>query len=155
MSKWPQLCVRCGENNKNLLSEQKFRWKYLIMLSQSQSQESSQSKDSALDVSAFICQHCIRVGRIRWISIFLISLLGSLFGFMLVFGAFGGIILEGLIILLPSLGVLIFTLLMRRQVSRYYAHFYYANGWIRGFFRSVEYKKAFDASFPDGIYMDR
>ncbi len=157
MSNWPRLCVRCGEQNQDLLSEQKFRWQYMmtLSLSQSQSQDLPQSKLEAQEIRANICQVCLRIGRIRWTSTFLISLLGTIFGFLLVLGSFGDIIFEGLILLLPSLGIMIFTLLMRRQVSRYYAHFYYANGWIRGFFRSDDYKKAFDASFPDGIYMKK
>ncbi|MHA1612490.1 MAG: hypothetical protein ACTSVZ_06685 [Promethearchaeota archaeon] len=153
MSKWPQICVRCGESNQDLLSQQNFSWKYLIM--QTQNQGYTKNQWAVVDVNAYICQNCNRIGRIRWTSTFVMSLLGTLLGFPLVFGAFGEIIIEGLMLLLPSLGILIFTVLMRRQVSRYYAHFYYATGWVRGFFRSPDYKKAFDESFPDEIYLEK
>lgn len=151
MSRWPQMCVRCGEKDPAKLTVQKFKWQHMI--SQIKGVGSTTSEYAYLHAKIAICHRCRKIGIIRfWVSLGL-SFIALLFGFAWTFGAFGGIQLLGLVLLVPAVGLFMFLILLRRQVSRFYAHFYYSAGYIRGFFRNKEYKRAFDAAFPGGFYV--
>ncbi|MHA1868248.1 MAG: hypothetical protein ACTSXD_09405 [Candidatus Heimdallarchaeaceae archaeon] len=151
---WPVMCVRCGNENKSQLVKQQYVWKQL--LSQTQYQGYTKTQSAKLNVTTYICKNCYNIGKMRFIfSVAILSLL-SLLSFLWTFGFFSdGPELLGLIILAPSIGFLTFHLLLRRKVSRFYAHFYHSSGRIMGFFRSKKYKEAFYSVFPNGIYVKK
>ena len=152
MSNWPKLCFRCGEKDPEKLIEQKFGWSQII--SQTKSSTSTTTTSVGMVAHVNICQKCRIIGIARWWISFIVSL--GLFGASgaWTFGAFSdGPELVGLTVLAPATFYVIYLVLARRIVSRFYAHFYHSSGYIRGFFRNKEYKEAFEATLPSGIYV--
>jgi hypothetical protein len=150
---WPKLCCRCGEKNPDKLIEEKYKWQQLLM--QTQSGNTTHSTWAYVNARVNICQKCKRIGLIRWWISIVLSVAAFLVSAAWTFGAFGNITLAGLAVLAPAVFYTIFLILLRRKVVRFYAHFYHSSGYVRGFFRSKDYKKEFDALFPSGIYIKK
>ena len=153
MLSWPKLCVRCGERDTEILNEQKFSYRQILSSTSAGGYTSTTSV--FVDVTAHICNKCRIIALIRWWVSIIISF-GLLLGaFPWTFGAFSdGPELVGLTVLLPAVFYFIWLIAMRRHYTRFYIHFNYSSGYIRGFlFRNKEYKAEFDSRFPGGIYV--
>ncbi|MHA1630194.1 MAG: hypothetical protein ACTSXO_00920 [Candidatus Heimdallarchaeota archaeon] len=151
MSLWPSICARCGESDNKKLTNQKYRWQQIIF--QSQTQTTRYTRSVYVNVEGYLCMRCKKIALTRLIISLLLSMVGLSIGFAWTFGAFGGVNLLGLIVLVPSIFYFIFLVLLRRHYVRFYMHFYHSGGYIQGFFRSKKYKEAFSQSFPGGIYI--
>lgn len=149
MQTWPRLCVRCGEDNPTKLHPQHFHWRAIISSTESPGYVSTE--EAHMDVTSYMCRPCFNIGVLRWWIATPIAFVLMMVGFAWTFGAFGSVDLLGLALLIPSLIVFIKNILLRRQVSRFYMHFYPSGQTIQGFFRSKTYKKAFYYQFPGGI----
>jgi hypothetical protein len=155
MSSWPKLCVRCGERRPELLNEQTFVWSQL--LSQISAGGSTTTTVAACNVTAYICNRCKIIARIRfWLTIVLSASM-VLVGLPWAFGAFtDGPELVALAILAPGIFLTIWLPITRRHTTRFYIHFYHSSGRIQAiFFRNKEYKEAFNNAFPAGIYVEK
>jgi hypothetical protein len=148
MSSWPQMCVRCGEKDPEKLVVQEYKWQYMIF------QTDTTSTWAYIHPKIAICKRCLRIARIRfWVSL-VVSFVALIFGCAWSFGAFASSPdLLGLILLIPAIAMFMVLILIRRHVVRFYAHFYYSNGYVKGFFRNKEYQKEFKDTFPGGIYI--
>ena len=78
-----------------------------------------------------------------------------LVGLAWAFGAFtDGPELVAMAIAAPGIFLTIWLPITRRHTTRFYIHFYNSGDTIRGiFFRNKEYKEAFNAAFPSGIWV--